>query len=349
LASLGPCLILLARDLAVPLRALSWMSAGFGVGLLLFGMVGRSVLGLGGLRVLSGSAAGLALGAVLLALARWMPMAQAGALSLGLGGAGVVLASWALLSGPGAARRLTYVNAASSLSGIAAPPLIGALDALTGRGRLALFLSLPALIWLAIVSWSGRRESPAAPPSAEKEAKPRSPAFLGRRAACVVAAVSAEFAFVVWGAARLEASGLSPSAAAAGAVAFPVGMGAGRLLAPALAGRAPVLGLGAGLGILSSLLAVAPAPPALSIVALFGAGLGIAPLFPLLLARVMEASGSARRGASLGTAASGVAVLGAPLLLGAIAGRGSLRVGFLFAAAVLAPLLLLESWGQRKG
>jgi len=347
LASLGPCLILLSRDLAVPLRALSWVSAGFGVGLLLFGTTGRSVLRLGAGRVLSASAAGLALGAVLLATARWMVTAQAGALSLGLGGAGVVLASWALLSGPGAARRLTYANAASSLAGIGAPPLIGALDAVTGRGRMALLLSLPPLVWLALSSWRADREGSVVPPPDEVVVRPRSLASLAARAACVVAAVSAEFAFVVWGAARLQACGLSPSAAAAGAVAFPVGMGTGRLFAPAIADRAPVVFLGAALGIGSCLVAAAPASPALVIGALAGAGLGIAPLFPLMLARVMEASASSRRGASLGTAASGMAVLGAPLLLGAIAGVSSLRVGFLFAAAALVPLLWVGLGARR--
>jgi hypothetical protein len=80
------------------------------------------------------------------------------------------------------------------------------------------------------------------------------------------------------------------------------------------------------------------------VAALAGAGLGIAPLFPLMLARFMETPGlGARRGASLGTLASGTAVLGAPVLLDAVAGHSSLRAGFLVAVAALLVLVLLSS------
>jgi hypothetical protein len=348
LAGLGPCLVLLARDLSVPLGALSWLSAGFGAGLLLFGATGTRLLHLGAGRLLRASAACLATGATLLATASWIPVAKAGALSLGLGGAGIVLACWALLSGPAAGKRLTYANAVSSLSGILAPPLIGAVDALTGRGRLALLVALPPLVWLVLTPPLDPDPDPDPDPMPGELPRPgegasgRPPVWraLGRWT-CVIAAVSAEFAFVVWGAARLQASGLSPSAAAACAVAFPVGMGLGRLLAPRLADRAPVVGLGAALGMASALLAVAPVPPLLAVAALAGAGLGIAPLFPLMLARFMETPGlGPRRGASLGTLASGAAVLGAPVLLDAVASHTSLRAGFLVAAAALLPLLL---------
>jgi len=168
-------------------------------------------------------------------------------------------------------------------------------------------------------------------------------ALLVGRFSCVVAAVSAEFAFVVWGAARVQESGLSASCAAAGAVAFPIGMGMGRLIAPRVGDGATVVAGGAALGLVSALVATAAVPPWLAIAALGGAGLGIAPLFPLMLARLMGTTGlSARRGASLGTMASGTAVLGSPVLLSAIASHTSLRSGFLVAVAALALLALLQ-------
>jgi len=347
LASLGPCLILLARDLSVPVAGLSWLSAGFGVGLLLLGMTGSGLLRHAGARVLLRcSALCLAVGATLLATASWLFVAKLGALSLGLGGAGIVLSGWALLSGPAAGRRLTYVNAASSLSGICAPPLIGALDALSGHGRLALLVALPSLLWLAWASGSETGPPPAIAP--EAKAHPHPPLrLLAARFASVVAAVSAEFAFVVWGAARLQASGLSASVAAASAVAFPIGMGVGRLIAPHFIGRAPLVGLGTALGIASGLVAAMPVPSLFVVAALLGAGFGIAPLFPLMLARFMGTTGlSARRGASLGTAASGTAVLGAPVLLSAVASHTSLRMGFLVAVVALAILVVLQFQGE---
>src|SRR5919204_6044053 len=47
LGGLGGCLVLLSRDLGVPRGELSWLSAGFGVALLLAGLVGPRALRLG--------------------------------------------------------------------------------------------------------------------------------------------------------------------------------------------------------------------------------------------------------------------------------------------------------------
>src|SRR5512141_1826223 len=62
LSALGPCLILLARDLAVPRSGLAWVAGGVGAGLLLLGVVGERLLAVGVWRVLRMSVAGLALG-----------------------------------------------------------------------------------------------------------------------------------------------------------------------------------------------------------------------------------------------------------------------------------------------
>ncbi|HEX7622203.1 MAG TPA: hypothetical protein VF400_01430 [Anaeromyxobacteraceae bacterium] len=163
----------------------------------------------------------------------------------------------------------------------------------------------------------------------------------------IVAAVSSEFAFVVWGAARLQDSGLSPTAAAAAAVAFPVGMGAGRLVVPALMGRIPVVTWGVTLASLSACLAAAPVGPVLATAALGGAGLGIAALYPVLLARLLETPGlTLERGAAIGTIASGAAVLAAPILLNAIAGGVSLAASFL---AVVPALVLVAALQRLRG
>src|SRR4249919_1686539 len=91
LGSLGACLVLLARDLAVPRTHLVWLSAGFGVALLVAGPVGPLVLDGGAHRLLRISAAVLAAGTCGLAVAPTVVLAQAGALMLGVGGAGFVL------------------------------------------------------------------------------------------------------------------------------------------------------------------------------------------------------------------------------------------------------------------
>ena len=240
LGGLGPCLILLARDLAVPRSGLAWVSAGFGAGLLLLGVIGERLLAIGGRRVLRISASALAVGAVLLGAARSVHPAQAGALLLGVGGAGIVLATPVLVTGARAAKQLAVVTGLSSLTGIGAPLLISAVDAGSGLGRLALLLPVPLLSWVALRrrrAWAAARLPPpvaAAPgPGAARRAV--------RWALAIVCSVSPEFAFVVWGAARLEDSGLGPAAASAAAAAFPVGMAAGRFLAPRLLDRLPLV------------------------------------------------------------------------------------------------------------
>ena len=352
LGGLGACLVLLSRDLSVPRDQLSWLSAGFGAGLLALGVAGARLLRLGAARVLGLSAGAIALGALLLGAGHSIPLAQVGALFMGLGGAALVLVCPVILTGPASAARLTRVNAAASLCGIGAPLLVSAVDALTGKGRLALLLPVPALLWLIF-----RRAARSAPPPAAAASAARDPAPLAapgapsvpqvaRRWLGIVAAVSPEFFFVVWGAARLQDSGLSPAAAAAAAAAFPIGLGVGRVIAPALMRKIPVVTVGAALASASALLAAAPVGPVLATLALLGAGLGIAALYPVALDRLMRTPGlGLLHGAALGSAASGTAVLGAPVLLAFLAGWASLRAGLI--AAV--PLLLLAWLLQRQG
>ncbi len=346
-ASLGSCLILLARDLAIPRERLSWLSGGFGAALLLLGFVGERLLRIGARRTLQVSSAGVAVGAALLAAATSLHLAQAGALLLGIGAAGVVLTSPVLVAGPGAAGRLTRANAASSLAGVGAPLLLGLVEGLSGRGRLALLLAVPPLLWIAL-----RPAGPAgAPPAPVPSPAPAERGSVGWSAArswlAMVMAVSPEFAFVVWGAARLQDSGLEPGAASAAAAAFPVGMAAGRILSPRLLGRAPVVGVGVALAVAGALLAAAPTGPGLATAALGLAGLGISPLYPVLYDQLVRTPGlPLARGAALGTLASGAAVLAAPVLLSALAGVVSLRTGYLAAVPVLLLVVALHRPGR---
>jgi len=363
LGSLGPCLILLARDLDVPRGELTWLAGGFGVSLLLFGVAGTWLLAAGPARLMRGTAAGLAAGMALLAAAPSVVSAQAGALLAGVGGAGLVLAAPTLLAGTTLAARLTRVNAASSIASVSAPLFMSAVDATTGNGRLALLLPLPALLWLVVVplrhtaSASIDSASPAPHDSLRLESatsRRRLPSHtpLAVRAAvgwlCIVLAVSAEFAFLVWGAARLQDSGLRAPAAAAAAAAFPIGMAAGRLVAPLLPVALPLVALGAGLAVAAALAVAAPLSAPLVTAAMAAAGLGIAVLYPVMLARLMRTPGlGPDRGAALGAAASGTAALASPILLDRLAGPAGLRHAFLVVAPLLLVLLALRRASAR--
>jgi hypothetical protein len=338
LGGLGGCLVLLSRDLGVPRGELSWLSAGFGVALLLAGLVGPGALRLGAGWVLRTGCAALATGSVLLALSSSVGLAQLGALLVGVGGASAVLAAPALLTGAGAAARLTRVNAASSLAGVTAPVLLGAVDFATRHGRLALLLPAPALFALIVRRRRGALTPTERRRNGEADGTP-APWQVAIRWAAVVAAVCPEFAFVVWGAARMQDSGLGAAGAAAAATAFPVGMGIGRLLGPRYVPDARGIGAGVALGILGTLLVAAPVGPVPVALGIALAGLGIAVLYPLTLSRLVHTPGlGLQRGSALAAVASGVAVLGAPVALDRLASSFGLRTAFL---AAVPPLLVI--------
>ncbi len=348
LGGLGGCLVLLSRDLGVPRGALSWLSAGFGVALLLAGVLGPGALRLGAGHALRVGCGTLATGACLLAVSSSLGLAQLGALLIGIGGASAVLAAPALVTGAGAAGRLTRANAASSLAGVTAPVLLGAVDAATRHGRLALLLPAPALIALAVRR--GRAAPVAIDDRGDGEADRAAAAWqVAVRWIAIVAAVCPEFAFVVWGAARLQDSGLGAAGAAAAAAAFPVGMGIGRLLGPRFVPETRAIGAGVALGILGTLLVAAPVGPAPVAMGVALAGLGIAVLYPLTLARLVHTPGlGLRRGSALAAVASGAAVLGAPVALDRLATGVGLRVAFLSVVPSLAVVAAAARLGARR-
>jgi hypothetical protein len=270
--------------------------------------------------------------------------AQLGALLVGFGGAAVVLSAPALLIGPGAEAQLTRVNAVSSLAGVSAPVLLGALDGAIGRGRLALLLPVPALVALVLhgtaIAPRDTRDAAAAPVS------PPGRSAVAIRWVAIVAAVCPEFAFVVWAASRLQDAGLGPAGAATAAAAFPIGMGMGRLFGPRFVSGGRAIAAGVSLGVAGTLLVVAPLGPLPVAAGVSLAGLGISMLYPLTLARLVQTPGlGLQRGSALATMASGAAVLGAPVALDWLARGVGLRSAFL--AAV--PAMLLVAGAQRLG
>jgi MFS family permease len=159
----------------------------------------------------------------------------------------------------------------------------------------------------------------------------------------MVVAVCPEFAFVVWGAARLSDSGLDVAGATAAAVAFPIGMGMGRFLAPRFIDRVPVVTIGALVGIAGGLVVAAPVSPVLVALAMGLAGLGIAALYPVSLARLVSAPGlGLELGSALAAVASGTAIILSPILLDALAMRVGLRTGFLVVVPALLAVILLS-------
>ncbi len=338
--SLGACLVLLARDLDRPAEELVWLSSSFGVGLLLIGAAGPLLLRGGPRPLLRGAALVAAAGATLLGTAPTAILAAAGALLLGTGAAGLVMVTPALLRGPAVGARLSQVNAVSSVCGILGPLSVGLLDERLGSGRLALLLAVPPLLALAAAARWAAGPAQSVPAPAASRPVPRRVAVAWT---AVVLAVAIEFCFTIWAAARLQDAGLSAGQAGAAAVAFMLGMAAGRYGAPWLIGRGfPVVPVGCAVVVAGTLAVAVPNAPVPVVAGLAVAGLGTAAFYPVTLARLVQVPGLSHvRGPAFGALASGTAILVAPVVLAAIGAALDLRAAYLLAVLPLAVALAM--------
>ncbi|MEU8272363.1 hypothetical protein AB0B89_35080, partial [Sphaerisporangium sp. NPDC049002] len=283
----------------------------------------------------------------------------------GLGGAGLVLVTPALLDGPGVAARLTRVNAAASTAGVLAPLALGALDSLGPTGRLVLLAAVPPLLVAAGVTTSrpatshpatAHRPPPAGPPTSVPPASvPHTRGARGvrgvrasrrevaRRWTRVTLAVSVEFCFAVWAVARLQETGVTPGEAAGLGSTFAIGMALGRIAAPRLVQRVRVVPLCAVTIAAGALVVVATNGPLSVAAGLAVAGLGVAPLYPVTLADLVATPDlRASHSASLGALASGTAILLAPSALAALGQVADLRLAFLVTVPLLVALAAMN-------
>ncbi len=345
-ASIGVVLVVLAGDLGLPVAELAWFGSTFGVGLIVVACAGPLLLRLGAARVLALAAALLGAGSLALAVTPIAGLAYAAAAVQGLGAAGLVLVAPRLLRGPDAEASLTKVNAAASVAGISAPLLLGWATQLGLGGRIPLLLITASMAVLVVLAL---RLNPADTAAASPKAAPgRLVKRLAlRRWLTLVCAVSVEFAFVVWGVARLIGTGLDVGWAAVVGAAFQAGMALGRLVGAQLIARLPMMLVGSGLTAGGTLMVVlSEAWPVVGAGQLL-AGFGLATMYPITLARLMATPGLRPEfGASLGALGSGTAIMVTPTLLALLAGVVDLRLAFLVALPILGALLWL--YGERR-
>lgn len=275
-----------------------------------------------------------------------LPVTVAGAFTIGLG-AGLMLAALNLVLGsPGgvlAEIRFARANAWALVAAILAPLLIAGLATSTLGWHAVLLVPVAAAIALEALGGlpsGGRRASPAGGRSL-----PRAfwVAWL-----FVVAVVSIEFAYVVWGSSVVAArTGVSRETATAIATIFLVGMLVGRIaLGAGLTGSArftrwvdATLAVAAAGGIVVWL----ATSPVVSAMGLFVAGFGTASLYPQGLAAALDRAGDAAlaAGARL-TLASGLAILVMPLLLGAVADQLGVVAGWPLVVALCAVAFVIR-------
>lgn len=342
LNALGPMLPYLRQEFGLSNTSSSLPGSSFAAGMILAGLGGaRLVRRLGPQLALSIGCAGLAGGGLLLTLADRLWLTLGACLLMGSLGSLVLLLVPTLLverHAQAQARSLTEANVGGSMAAVAAPVLIGVLVQ-AGAGWRWLWL-LVALSGLGLASVSALQPAGAAPPPAERGAPSAGLAFWLAWSA-LLCAVVLEFGTLFWAADLLRARLQLPQAQATITASFFVSMMlAGRIgggfLLRWIAARWVAVGayIITGCGLI--LYVLAP-QGALTLAGLGLLGVGVANLYPLSLSQLMRsAPGAAAQAGARACLASGLAILGGPLLLGWL----SDRVTIVAAHGVLAMALL---------
>lgn len=254
-------------------------------------------------------------------------------LLIGLG-AGTLLGHVnATLGAPGgrlARLRLARANVWAMIAAFVGPVIVAA-GASIGPGWW--FGLLPALGLLGVVALDlrSRRNAMTAPTDTDRDPLPRAYWLAW---AFLVAAISVEFSIVFWGATLVERRTHVPTPEAtaigalflggmfAGRLGLSVGIGAGHDIRRNAAAGLALAGVGAGVAWVST-------APILSGFGLFLAGVGVAILYPLGVAAALAgAPGQLALAGNRLTLASGLAILLAPLALGAIADATGVIAGW---------------------
>jgi predicted MFS family arabinose efflux permease len=339
----GNILPFLRDELGLSYGAASLCPAALAIGLIVCGLIGERVVAwLGRGEALALGLVGACAGAALLGLATTAAVSVAGCLLIGApGGLVLVVTPAALAERRGAADRAIAfgeANAASYAASLVATVAMGLFVAsgVSWRGGLALGVELAAIV---LARCAGEAFPPARRRGGTRPA--RLPAAYWAYWATLVCVIALEYGALLWCPEVLErVQGLSRAGAAMAAAAFSAAMLTGRLFAAPLLRRVAAQRL-----FLASLALTLPGfllywgarQPALSVVGLFALGLGIALLYPLTLGFAIGAAGEREDAASArASLASGVAILSAPLALGALADAAGLQRACLLLPALAA-------------
>ncbi|MEU6034826.1 MFS transporter [Actinomadura sp. NPDC047616] len=347
LAGLGAILPELRAERDLPRGEAALYPSGFALGLVVVGLVGPRLVRRLGAAALPVCLAALAGGCALLAFGGGRVDGGAGAVLLGLGGAGlvqIVPAELRAAHADGGTVAIGEANAVSSAASVLAPLVIGFVLG-QGLGWRAGFLVPPVAVAavLLVVLVPGR--APAVVPPDGDAGAGRAPRAFRTLWVDLVLAVAVEFCVLFWAADFLHTGkGLPSGGAAVASTGFVLGMAVGR----ALVARAIRLA-GDDLRLLCSATALATVgfavfwavPAAFAAVGgLFVTGLGVALLYPVTLGQALAAWPERPvRAAARCALASGVAVGAGPPLLGSLADLSGMRAAFLLAPTLLLVLL----------
>ena len=369
LYALGPLLPLLRQDLHLSYSMMSLHSTAFAAGAVLTNLLFERARRRFGYRTLFWAAmAGLVLGGLLLATGPSVAVTLTASAGGGVGGSLLQTTVLAVLSehhgryGPLRDRALVEANASASATALAAPLVVGGLQAVDVAWNWSLLLPMAA----AIVLYAIFRREPLRPAGNESGSGTARRAHTDDRCGLPTAfwvlatlcgvVVGAEFCLVFYGSPQLTSIvGLTASDAATAMSLFYGGELVGRLAGSRITGDA-------GLRRSTSRLVFAALAVSgvgflalwttsmtwVALTGLFLSGLGVANLFPLTLSLAIsaapESAGRATAGVQL---LVGAAIMLAPLLLGSLSDLLGVRPAFGIAGLLLPLAALLLALGHR--
>ncbi|HET9111896.1 MAG TPA: MFS transporter [Ktedonobacterales bacterium] len=348
-AVLGPLMPFIRSDLKLSYTVASLHFSAFALGAVLMGTASDRITRRWGRQTsFWGGGAGMAVGAALLMLSPVVIGTILGSLLMGALGNLLLVTLQAALAdghGPSSVVALTEANVMASAFAILAAVSVGALTGLGLGWRLVI---PPAIVMLALVAVRFRATAIPQPRPVRQRAEghatrpPRLPLRYWIFWLVIILETGVEWCVAYWGASFLTAYTrlrASDAATAMGAffLAMLIGRYGGSRLSRVIAGQTVLL-IALAVGLLGfPLFWLAPFAP-LRLVGLFVVGLGLANVYPVGVALATnEAPGQADQATARLAVAGGVAVLLAPLALGAL----SDAVGIGHAFAVAMPLLLL--------
>lgn len=343
----GNILPFLQLELGLGYGVAALHSSAIALGMILTGLAGERMIGwIGRGRALALGGLGAAAGAVLLCLAPAAWASIAACFILGIAGSlvpAVVPAMLAQIHGPNRDRALTELAAACYAFAVMAPLTMSTTLWLGLGWRGALLAGVAA--GLAILLIGRAAQLPESPP--KDQGSGRLPLSYWVCWLMLAIVVAVEFSILLWAPAYLQqVVGLSPAIAAGSAAVFAVAMLAGRIGGSALVGRLAtrVIFVSA---LLVTLMGFAlywqTAAPLITVFGLAVVGLGTALLYPLSLGMALEAAGPrlAAQASARVMLAVGLAVLAAPVALGAIADRLGLATAHLVIPGLTVAALLV--------
>jgi len=358
-AAQSQSMLFLSEELDLSYTVRGYHLSAFALGMVLAGMTGERIAARFGRRITFwGGGLGMAIGAALLVLGQQAIITITTSFVMGFLGSYMLVMVNATLSDRHGERRavaLTEANILASITAGLAPLLVGGFQSLGVGWRLALITGIVG--WILMLVYF-RRAVFLQPASSVTGAGDDSSTSTGLTLVfwayvlLVVLNVAIEWSFIFWGAEFLEtAVGFSGDTATALMTAFFLAMVIGRTAGSRLTHRfqsTRLLLVAIGIVIVGFPLFWLPRFAPLNIFGLFVAGLGIANLFPLTLAAATNAAPlHANKASARVSMASGIAILVAPQVLGAVGDQTGIEsaygiVVFLMTGALI--VMLAANW-----